>query len=202
MRSYAGIAFLFALLWITSSAAAQQNDQSASQVALARCAYISSSPGCLSRAVSSGQSTEAAAQFPRRVPGPRRYPPPPPRMRVAGPMPAPSLKGALIGGLIGFGLGAARSGDSSAKGRVGLGLLVGGLGAVIGAGIGAATPSHYHNRRVAWPDDETASDQRPSKESRHGGALDGPPAKRDSDPKTAQNRVPEGTGTGQPASDE
>jgi len=121
-------------------------------------------------------------------------------MRMAGPMPTPSLKGALIGGLIGFGVGAARSGDTSPKGRVGMGLLVGGLGAVIGAGIGAAFPGHYHYRRATWPDDEMASDSRSGNKAGFSSTV--PPAKGDSDSKTARNRVAEGTETGQRASDE
>lgn len=201
MRRHLGLAFAFVFFWLTVSAVAQQSDRSRSQVALARCAYMPSTPGCAALAAdSSGQSSVSAAQFPRRMPGPRGYPPPPPRMRMAGPMPAPSLKGALIGGLIGFGVGAARSGDTSPKGRVGMGLLVGGLGAVIGAGIGAALPGPYHHRRAAWPDDEAASDRRSGNKAGLSSTV--PPTKSDSDSKTARNRVAEGTGTGQRASDE
>lgn len=197
-----GLAHAIALLSVSISALAQQNNLSTSQLALARCAYVSASPGCLPQAVSSGHSTTIVAQFPRRMAGPRGYSPPPPRMRMVGPMPTPSLKGALIGGLIGFGLGAARSGDTSTKSRVGLGLLVGGLGAVIGAGIGSAMPGHYRPRRVEWPDDETASDRRSGNTSRSKQMSTAPTPERAVDPKTATNRVPEGTGTGLPASDE
>ncbi len=98
--------------------------------------------------------------------------------------------------------GSRRSGDTSTKSRVGLGLLVGGLGAVIGAGIGSAMPGHYRPRRVGWPDDETASDRRSGNTSRSKQMSTARTPERAVDPKTATNRVPEGTGTGLPASDE
>ncbi len=84
-----------------------------------------------------------------------------PRSAYAGMwMPSPSARHAAIGFLIGFGLGAAHPNDGTVRGHVALGLLVG----LVGAGIGAAIPS-FHARnphwRGPWPDeaDEEEGDQ-------------------------------------------
>jgi len=71
---------------------------------------------------------------------------------VAYPMPEPSLRHTVIGGLIGFVLGATHS-NTAPKDRVGLGLVVG----AVGAAIGAAIPSfhgRHSNPRGPWPDDD------------------------------------------------
>jgi len=64
-----------------------------------------------------------------------------PRGRVYGsgfaPAPSFSAKGALIGFGMGAALGAAGRSDGTVRGHIGLGLVVGGLGAVIGGAVGA-----------------------------------------------------------------
>ncbi len=108
-------------------------------------------------------------------------------------------EGCAYGGLIGFALGAARTGDPSARARVGAGFLVGGIGAVIGGAIGAA-PGRYRYRRASWPDDDEIASAKPgSTESVRGPS--GAATLTESTPKIVWDEASQGTGTGQPASD-
>ena len=109
------------------------------------------------------------AQFSRRRPGrplPRR-----------GAYPGPSSSGrwtpegnghhAAIGALIGFGVGAAAGakGNTDASNRVTAILLVGSVGALLGAMIGDGIPSFHarHRHAPSWPDeDDVASRGKPS----------------------------------------
>jgi hypothetical protein len=91
-----------------------------------------------------------ARQYPR---GPRR--PMGPRRGYAYPgfSPPPALS--PVGALIGFGFGAAAGAASANNGTAGahvaLGLIGGGLGALIGGAIGAAANPFLHARRVYRP---------------------------------------------------
>jgi len=181
------MAFVLVMMSVAINAVGQ-SDSLSPQVSLARCAYAVSGAEC------SSSDATTLAQFPRRGPGPRRYPPPP-RVHMARSMPGPSWKGALIGGLIGFGLGVAAPRDANAGKRVAAGTFIGFIGAGIGAAIGANHANyHYHyNYRYPsgpWPDDEEAksSNKRATGSTGLGRQI-------------AQNTAPEGTGTSQPASD-
>jgi len=179
------IAFVLTMMSITINALGQ-SDSLSPQVALAKCAYAVSGTEC------SSSDTTTLAQFPRRGPSPRRYPPPP-RVHMARSMPGPSWKGALIGGLIGFGIGAAKPGEASVGTRVGLGAFIGFIGAGMGAAIGANHANyHYHYRypRGPWPDDEEAKSGRNETSESSG-----------QEPQIAQNAALGGTGTSQRASD-
>ncbi len=190
----------FEFLCMASLAIAQQSDRPTAQIGNARCAYVPSSSACAPQpADAAGRVSTVATQFPRRTAGPHAYPVPPRSMHMARSMPAPNLKGVLIGGLIGFALGAARTGDPSARARVGAGFLVGGIGAVIGGAIGAA-PGRYRYRRASWPDDDEIASAKPgSTESVRGPS--GAATLTESTPKIVWDEASQGTGTGQPASD-
>jgi hypothetical protein len=103
-----------------------------------------------------GKLISQVQRYPRlpRRPGraPRRYVYPSP-----APMPHLSPVGALIGFGSGFALGASQSQDRSGGGRAVVGLLVGGIGALIGGVIGTAPPL-WHPRRTYPPDDPDDDD--------------------------------------------
>jgi hypothetical protein len=132
-------------------------------VAVARCQYTPADEACLSLTESEAGNSEKSpdgtlAQMPRRIPAPprlpRRSPGPYPRMgypRMA--VPAPNVRHAAIGFLIGFTLGVVHPNDRTAGSHVALGLLCGGLGAVIGAAI-PSFPSHHPYPAGSWPDDD------------------------------------------------
>lgn len=157
MKNLTAIALLFAACSLLASIAlCQSSDDPAndplSSVVEARCRYASADEACASQAATaqSPDSGKIVAQMPPRFPtmGPRRLP----RPMMAYPMPEPSLRHAAIGGLIGFVLGAAHP-NTASKDRLALGVIVG----LVGAGIGAAIPSfhgRYSNPRGPWPDDD------------------------------------------------
>ena len=158
MKSLSATALLLgACGLLTSTALGQSSDATATNnlpgsVVAARRQYATADEMCASQAktAQSSGAGKTVAQIPRRFPavGPRR----PPRPMVAYPMPEPSLRHAAIGGLIGFVLGATHS-NTAPKDRVGLGLVVG----AVGAAIGAAIPSfhgRHSNPRGPWPDDD------------------------------------------------
>ena len=136
-------------------------DQLPVSVAVARCQYTPADEACLSLRESGAVSAEKSpdgtlAQMPRRIPEPPRLPRRSlgsyPRMgypRMA--VPALNARHAAIGFLIGFTLGAVHSNDGTAGSHVALGLLCGGLGAVIGAAVPSFPPHHPYS---AWPDDD------------------------------------------------
>ena len=164
MTRQSRIALVFAMLWTTGYAVAQRNDANdptdSTEIATARCAYALADAGCLkpNTAARDGGRETPVAQFPRRVPGPPPYPPRPHGVRMANPMPSHSLRGAAIGGLIGFALGAAVPKDGTVRNRVGLGIIVGLVGAGMGAAIAANHAYYYRYPRGPWPDEEeTAS---------------------------------------------
>ena len=152
-----GFRVLFVLLCSAAGALAQPDSQQGKTdagVAVARCAYTQADDSC----------TTTVAQMPRRMPGlrPAIGPPPP---RYSGMWMSPGSPGhALIGALIGFGLGAAiaAKGHAGAGGVVGLGT----LGAGIGAAIGFSAPAFPARPRYRgrWPDndDEEASAGKPA----------------------------------------
>jgi hypothetical protein len=106
-----------------------------------------------------GSSSEGLISQARRYPQlhPGRTRPPGQAYRSHSPMPGLSPWGALIGLGAGFALGASKSQDSSAGGRAVMGLLIGGIGAVIGGVIGTAPPL-WHSRRTYPPDDPDDDD--------------------------------------------
>jgi hypothetical protein len=144
-------------------------DQLPVSVAVARCQYTPADEACLNLTESSAGNSEKGpdgtlAQMPRRIPAPPQLPRRPlgpyPRMgypRMA--VPAPNVRHAAIGFLIGFTLGAVHSNDRTAGSHVALGLLCGGLGAVMGAAVPSFS-SHHSYPAGSWPgddEDETAS---------------------------------------------
>lgn len=132
-------------------------------IAAARCQYTPADHAC-ALASDSAQARRSANNETTLTQLPRQRPRPP--YRTGGPMGRPAYPGmwraegspahALIGTLIGFGLGAA----VGAKGNIGVRgtLAFGAIGAGIGAGIGFGIPS-FPSRRPYWhrwpsPDDE------------------------------------------------
>ena len=156
---------LIAALLLLSAALAQVAnseipDQLPVSVAVARCQYTPADLACLSVSQSGAVNSEKSpdgtlAQMPRRIPGPPRLPrrPPGPYPRLGYPrmaVPAPNVRHAAIGFLIGFTLGVVHPNDRTARSHVALGLLCGGLGAVFGAAIPSFSSHHPY---PAWPDD-------------------------------------------------
>jgi len=166
-----GFLFLMASL-LPVSAPAQIADSPTSDdlphpVAVARCAYTQTEASCKSVHAASqddpghdvpGASGDTTlAQIPRRMPGPplRRMRPP-----MRGPaypamwQSAPSAGHALIGAVIGCGLGVAIAARGNAGGRAmfGLGTVGAGLGAAIGLSIPPLPSRNPYRQR--WPDDD------------------------------------------------
>lgn len=164
LRTFAAM-FIAPVLLLTAALAQTANselpDPIPVSIAVARCQYTPEDRACLSLKESGPANSEKSpdgtlAQMPRRIPQtprlPRRPPGPYPRLgytRMA--VPAPNVRHAAIGFLIGFTLGAVRSNNQTAGTRVALGLLCGGLGAVIGAAVPSFSSHHPY---PAWPDDE------------------------------------------------
>jgi hypothetical protein len=158
--------FMIALLLLASSGLAQTADSQTTkdfpehdfspQVALARRAYAqpegTSTGGSSNASDAAGKTT--LAQLPRRMPGPIVRP----RMRHAA---YPNMwmsqgngRHALIGALIGLGVGVAVCAKGNADVRASL--AIGTLGAGIGAAMGFSIPS-FPSRNVyrrGWPDDD------------------------------------------------
>jgi hypothetical protein len=169
--------FLFALLLLASSGLAQTSDSQTTnnlpendlpkQVALARSAYTQTEEVNADGAPNNSKSNNTLAQIPRRMPGPMARPPMRraayPNMWTSGGSPGH----ALIGALIGFGLGAA----VGAKGNPGVRatLAIGTVGAGIGAAIGFSIPSFPGRNmyRRGWPDDDEEEASRRSKPGSH-----------------------------------
>jgi hypothetical protein len=161
--------FLLAMLLLTSAAIAQTVEKQAeadlpTPVIAARCQYTPADAACISsnetgRAAISTTNTmddTTIAQLPRRMPGRLHM------LMKAAPMPGPSLGHAAVGGLIGFVLGVAHPSDNTVRGHLALGMLVGLIGAALGAGI--PDHPHYANPRGQWPEhDEEAAHSKPHK---------------------------------------
>lgn len=158
MKNISATALLLAACAVLASTALSQSEDAEATNAIpgsivaARCQYATADEACASQTLppQSSDSGKTVAQIPRRFPpmGPRR----PPRPMMAYPMPEASLRHAAFGGLIGFALGVSHP-DTAPKDRLALGLIVG----LVGAGIGAAIPSfrgRYSTPRGPWPDDE------------------------------------------------
>jgi hypothetical protein len=190
MKHQEGFHFLFVLLLLASNALAQSGDSQAAndllnndlprQVAVARCAYNETEDACAgvnpSSAEARGPNGDAMlAQLPRRMPGPPMQPRRPTMGRPRGAYPGVwmeegSGRHAAIGALIGFGLGAALGAHANKDQHPGVGVraavLVGTIGAVLGAAVGYNTPSFRARspyRRGPWTDeDEQASRPKPA----------------------------------------
>jgi hypothetical protein len=177
MKRNKGFLFLFALLLPVSSALAQIADSQTSNdlplpVAVARCAYTQAEAVCASvHAASqnlSGPSGDTTlAQIPRRVPGPPFRVGRPPMGGPAYPgmwQSQPSVGHALVGAVIGFGIGVAIGAKGNASARATLGIAT--VGAGLGAAMGLTIPSFPSRNpyRHRWPDDdEDARHSRPHK---------------------------------------
>jgi hypothetical protein len=169
---------LSGLLSMASLATAQTVDEHAandlrSSITAARCQYTSADEACAGLNESSqtklSDDTKTVAQAPRRMPGPpfrgpRPYPRPS-RYPSRSPMWMGPDHGhhTAIGALIGFGLGAAAGAgaNTDARSRVAASLLVGSLGALMGAAVGHGVPSfRARNRHRSSPrpdEDEQAA---------------------------------------------
>jgi hypothetical protein len=102
-------------------------------------------------------------RLPRRpVRAPRGY-----AYGPAAPMPGFSPLGALIGFGVGATLGASASQDTTGRGRVAVGLIIGVIGAGIGGAIGALP--HARGRYPSDPDDDDDSDLRSETRKDHSG---------------------------------
>jgi hypothetical protein len=159
--------FIVPMLLLSAALAQVANseipDQLPVSVAVARCQYSPADEACLSSRESGALSSEKSpdgtlAQMPRRIPEPPRLPrrPPGPYPRLGYPraaVPAPNVRHAAIGFLIGFTLGVVHSNDRTAGSHVALGLICGGLGAVIGAAVPSFS-SHHSYPAGSWPDDD------------------------------------------------
>jgi hypothetical protein len=130
-------------------------------LAAARCQYAPAEKICAEPS-HAGNDASGTAQAPQRFPGP----PCRPRCQIGPPgsaYPPPFVQrddghNAAIGALIGFGVGAAAGAgaNTDARGRFAASLLVGSIGALLGAAVGHTIPVfhvHRHHRRDAWPDD-------------------------------------------------
>ena len=194
MKNLQIVAFLLAAPLITSMTLAQTSDSSTesnlpASVAAARCQYTPSDEACVDLRdpgqAKSGADDTTIAQLPRQMPGPPVRPRRPPMARPRRGYPGypgmamePNGRHALIGALIGFGLGAAAGAHANTDQHPGAGVkaafLVGSVGGLLGALVGAATPSfHARNpyRHNPWPDnDEQASRRDQGSEARGQGS--------------------------------
>jgi len=140
-----------------------------SRVALARCQYTPADDACRGQtnsdqAVPETAGTVAQARFPRNMPSPSARRPPAGYGRRGYPgMWGPTVSGRhmLIGALVGFGLGAAAGAKANTDPHPGVEtkavVLVGSVGGVLGALIGAAVPAFSarpRRGRHSWSDDE------------------------------------------------
>ena len=171
MKHLGSLSSLLLLFGLASTAAAQiqepqSEDSSNTAVAAARCQYTPNDQTYMNQSGSGQPRDQELAQFPRRLPGPRRYPGRPPvaygRRGYPG-MGAPMFSGRhmLIGALVGFGLGAAAGAKANTDTHPGAEtkavFLVGSAGGVLGALIGGAVrsfPPRHPRWRRSWPDDE------------------------------------------------
>lgn len=161
---------LVILLCAVTVARAQEDPKTAAMqdstsIASARCAYV------LDAACLPMSPTDREASAAQRTPGPRMRPRPmpigPPYGRYPDVWAEPgSGRHALVGAIIGFGLGAAigAKGTSNAPGanRPAASILIGGIGGLLGAAVGYGTPSFPRRnryRRGPWPDEENQNAQ-------------------------------------------
>lgn len=164
MKPSPKVALLLAVLLTTGSALAQNRQtpapvESGSAIDSARCAYAVTDPRCsTANPTSSERGPTTAVQFPRRAPGPPPLPPRPRSVRMANPAPGPVVRGIVIGGMIGFALGAFAPQQATGRTRFTLGMLVGLAGAGIGAAIAADHSSYrFHRQYDPWPDEDEAA---------------------------------------------
>jgi hypothetical protein len=189
MKNLRIVALVLAVPILVSAALGQADTaQTASEapsaaLAAARCQYTPAEESCHALSIpepadNKTDDTTLQAQTPRHMPGPPFRPHRPmggPRYRYPG-NGQPGMwategnsRHAVIGGLIGFGLGAAlgASADTNVRGRVAASLVVGSLGALIGAVAGYGVPSYHSHNQRPWDDktDEDASLKRKKQES-------------------------------------
>ncbi len=165
MKAISRMVVVLTIFLAGSCARAQKSQipdvEPASETASARCAYAVADPGCAQHSgEASGGRSNPVAQFPPRSRGQLSLPPRPRGVRMANAAPGPVFRGAVIGGMVGFALGAvAPKPGTLGKTRFAVGALVGLAGAGIGAVIGAHCSSYRSNSPYTpWPDDdETAS---------------------------------------------
>jgi hypothetical protein len=196
-----------------STALAQSSDRQIASdlpapIAAARCQYTPADEVCATlRESGETQGTDNAtmAQFPRRSPGPLARQPTMGRPRAAYPgmwRSAGSGRHALIGALIGCGLGTAVAvrGNAGVRASLAFGTLGAGIGAAMGFSI-PSLPSRNPYRRGwpgrGWPDeDESASRIKPESAkpdaSRQAALRAAPPQSAASveDPRTPSATVP------------
>jgi hypothetical protein len=182
MRNLQVLAFLLlAPVLLRPVALAQTNEPQTESallpsVAAARCQYAPAEAACHSASGGQADSNAGAttAQLPPRVPT-RMHPPRAPRPFPQGGYPrqwmAPNPRDTAIGAAIGFGLGAAigaKAGWCQPAGTaMKTSLLIGGIGALVGGGLGSI-PSFqarnwhhhgpWHDRRIS-DEDELASNR-------------------------------------------
>jgi hypothetical protein len=177
MKRKEGFLFLFALL-LASSALAQTADSRPAadlpkdalpkdnlpqQVAMARCAYAPKEEGCAALESTSQPHPSAntmLAQFPRRM-GPMAGPPMG-RGSYSSPwISRPSTSHVLFGAAFGFAIGAGLGAKANAgvRGSLGIGALIGLIGAGMGAGIPSFPGPRYYRRD--WPDNDEDARSRP-----------------------------------------
>ena len=160
---------LVVALFLPSVTLAQSQDAQASNdqptpVNAARCTYTPTEGACIVNPANQRENNPNDKTTLAQAPGRAPYPPRVPARGYSGPgypnmwANQGSRPHALIGAIIGFGLGAA----IAAKGRANIGAVfaIGGIGAGLGAGIGFTIPSFpsYRYRRP-W-DDEYEEDAR------------------------------------------
>ncbi len=161
------------LLLPFASAQTTPSSESSSRVTAAHCRYSSSDPDCAEPDRTSPPLSEATgartAQCRRPCPWPPRrgYPQGPPRPSHPPYLFQPeygnhAAAGAIVGFLIGATAGATAKSDG--QNRLPAALLIGGLGAVMGAAVGHSIPaSHWIHRHPSYPapDDEEMAAVRP-----------------------------------------
>jgi hypothetical protein len=137
-------------------------------IAIARCQYLSTDEVCVrvSKSSDAGNGPSTTAQVPRGIPGASQRPRRPwacPRPQYPPMWTSPDYGNhAALGALIGFGLGAGFGATASTdtRGRVAASLLVGSLGALLGAAVGHTIPAFHvrrHSPRGGSPEEEMAS---------------------------------------------
>lgn len=172
LRAVSSLLLLMVALLGANALAQTDNPQApnelSSSIAAARCQYTSSDhawPGARDSARARREANDdTLAQLPRRGPGPASRP--------RGPMGRPGYPGmwrsepsarhALIGAVIGAGLGwaVAAKGNASVRATLGIATVGAGLGAAIGLTVPSFPSRNPHWRR--WPDDDEEASRRKS----------------------------------------
>lgn len=183
--------FMMALLLLASSGLAQTVDSQTTndfpehdfspQVALARRAYAqpeeTSTGGSPNASDADGKTT--LAQLPRRMPGPMVRPSMRPAAYPNMWMSQGNGRHALIGALIGLGVGVAvcAKGNADVRATFAIGTLGAGLGAAMGFSIPSFPDRNMYRR--GWPDDdEEARRSKPDFREPDSGKSDSAPARR------------------------